>query len=854
MRSRVRGKRFPVDMWRFGSRSITLSVLLGFAWLASAENGGTAEDGGTTQDGGTQVIRFTYWANYMENQYVTKVCEAFERDNPGIKIKREWCVGDYGRKLQLLFITGKAGDILMMDDEYFPTYGVRGYLEDLRPYMLRESDPLERGLAAELRYIETPPEQHDPAFPREYLPTALESFNYRGFQGGLPWDGNICLMFYNKDLFDREGIAYPTKDWTWAEFRELAKRFTKDLDGDGHIDQFGTNMGFDMLGLEPIIWSFGGDLLSPDRSRCTIQEPPGMAACRLIYDMKMVDRSIAWTGQLEGFNTEVQLLTGRVAVVPSMSYMIPALNRVQDGMRWGIMHMPLGPTGLRYSRATWDGISIYAHAAPEKKEIAWRFIKHFLSDESQALLGDMQRGMPVRRSIAMEHYVQAATPADEEIALDAMAYARLTPITPRYQELHDAFNTDLERLTFADVSGVTPEGILPDIEPKVNKVIEKDLAEWTARTTHAAATGVQLSIRAAGAMAVGIVGLVFAAAMLLRPARRSFLRQVDEVRHMLRSKRARIEGLEGIVFASPWLLGLCLFTAFPILFSIILSFSEWDPYEPIDKLRFVGLANFLRAFSSDEVTGDPLVRKALYNSLYYALFAVPLGLCTSLGLALLLNQQIRGISIFRTTFYLPSIISGVATVVLWMYILNPEFGPLNACLRSVNHFFEWTGVLAFIRLPEPKWLGDPFWAKPSMIIMSLWGAGGAGMLIFLAGLQGVPDQLYEVAELDGANRLRKFWNITLPMLTPTIYFNLIMGIIGALKVFMQAFILTNGTGGTEKSLLFYVLHLYTKAFVEYEMGYASALAWILFVIILALTLLIIRSSAAWVYYEGEVKR
>jgi multiple sugar transport system permease protein len=821
-----------------------LALLLGTSVLGYADDGTNPP----------RVVRFTYWANYLENQYVVKVCEAFERANPGITIKREWCVGDYGRKLQLLFITGKAGDILMMDDEYFPTYGVRGYLEDLRPYILRESDDIERGLAAELRYIETPENEREPGAPREYLPTALQSFNYRGFQGGLPWDGNICLMFYNKDLFDQERVPYPSKDWTWEEFRGLAKRFTKDLNGDGYIDQFGTNMGFDMLGLEPIVWSYGGDLLNADRSRCTIQEPPGMAACQLIYDMKMTDRSIAWTGELSGFYTEVQLLTGRVAIVPSMSYMIPALNRVQDAMRWGLAHMPLGPYGQRYTRATWDGISIYRHTTPEKKEVAWRFLKQFLSDESQALVGDMQRGIPVRRSIAWKHFVQPDTPAEEEIALEAMDYARLTPITPRYQELRDAFNTDLERLSFADVSHVTPQEILPGLEPKVNKVLEKELAEWTARTSTAAPVGVQLSVRAASAMAVGIVLALFAASMLFRPARRSFLRQVDEVRHMLRSKRARIEGLEGILFASPWLIGLCLFTAFPILFSIILSFSEWDPYEPIEKLRFIGLGNFLRAFSSDEVTGDPLMRKALYNSLFYAVFAVPLGLSASLGLALLLNQPIRGITIFRTTFYLPSIISGVATVVLWMYILNPAFGPLNAFIRAANNFLDWTGVLAFIDLPEPKWLEDPHWAKPSLILMSLWGAGGAGMLIFLAGLQGVPDQLYEVAELDGAGRARKFWNITLPMLTPTIYFNLIMGIIGALKVFMQAFILTNGTGGTEKSLLFYVLHLYTKAFVEYEMGYASALAWILFVIILALTLLVIRSSAAWVYYEGEVKR
>ncbi|MBI4557024.1 MAG: sugar ABC transporter permease [Candidatus Hydrogenedentes bacterium] len=311
---------------------------------------------------------------------------------------------------------------------------------------------------------------------------------------------------------------------------------------------------------------------------------------------------------------------------------------------------------------------------------------------------------------------------------------------------------------------------------------------------------------------------------------------------------ARSEAIQGVLFASPWMLGLCLFTAFPIGYSVLLSFSDWDPYDPIAHRTFVGLDNYLRA-----LTGDPLVWKALGNTFFYAILAIPLGLCTSLGLALLLNQKLRGITVFRTIFYIPSVVGGVATVVLWMYIFNPVFGPLNGLLRALNNFFDQTGYLAFITVPEPGWFADPAWAKPSLIIMNLWTAGGAGMLIFLAGLQGVPVELYEVAELDGAGRGRKFWNITLPMLTPTIYFNFVMGLIGALQVFMQALVIAGEKGGYDNSLLFYVLYLYRKAFIEYEMGYASALAWILFVIILTLTMAVVRSSRTWVYYEGERK-
>lgn len=821
-------------------------VLSGVVMIPSAASTASAEDTVTT-------VRFAYWANYVENHFIQQVCEGFERDNPGIRIKREWFVGDYGRKLQLVFITEQAADIILMDDELFPTYSVRGYLEDLRPYIMRRSDETERELATELEYLSLPEDQIPPPEERVFLPTALESFNYRGFQGGLPWDGNVQLIFYNKDILDAEGVAYPDEDWTWDDFRAMSKRLTKDLNGDGHADQFGSNITFGFLGFETIIWSFGGDVLNEDRTRSAMDHPYVVEAAQFVYDMKYVDRSIAWLTDMEGFNSEVQLLTGRVALVPSMSYMIPALNRVSpdEAMRWGIAPVPRGPRGDQYTRMTWDGISIYAKTTPEKKEIAWRFLKYFLKPEYQAILGETQRGLPLRRAAAEEHYVNPDTPAMEEIALEATAHARLTPITPRYQELRDAVTSGLERLDYAEATGAKPPETMRLVADKVNLVLTKELADWTAaqaRETGGAARG--SGLKALG-VTTAIVAAFVALAMAFPPVRKSFLREIAHTRHALTSRMGRKEAFDGVLFASPWLIGLVLFQAFPILFSIVLSFCRWDPYQPLDQMQFIGLDNFRRAFSQDPVTGDPLVFKALYNTFYYSFFAVPLGIGTSLGLAILLNQKVRGITIFRTTFYLPTIISGVATAVLWMYIFNPTFGPINTGIRMLNHLFDMTGVLSFINLPQPKWLGDPVWTKPALIIMYVWGAGGAAMLIFLAGLQGVPDQLYEVAELDGAGRFRKFWNITLPMLTPTIYFNLIMGIIGALKVFMQAYILTNGTGGVDKSMLFYVLHLFNKAFVEYEMGYASALAWILFSIILAFTLLVIKSSAVWVYYEGD---
>jgi multiple sugar transport system permease protein len=319
------------------------------------------------------------------------------------------------------------------------------------------------------------------------------------------------------------------------------------------------------------------------------------------------------------------------------------------------------------------------------------------------------------------------------------------------------------------------------------------------------------------------------------------------------------ENLQGYLFASPWFIGFFVFLVFPMVFSVVLSLYQWNGITAFNERNatFVGLGNFERLMD------DELFWKSLWNTAYYAFISVPLNIVTSLFLATLLNAKLRGISLFRTIFYLPNVLAGVATILMWSWLFNPDFGGFNLVLEKVGIVAagQWIidlvpGLAGFLETHDiswpPRWFSSEFWAKPGLIIMSLWAVGGS-MLIYLAGLQGVPAHLYEVAELDGAGRLRKFWNVTLPMLTPTIFFNLVMSIIGSFQVFNQAFLMTNGQGGPNNATLMYVLYLYRKAFQHFEMGYASAMAWVLFAIIMALTLLVLKSSSLWVYYEGEVK-
>lgn len=289
----------------------------------------------------------------------------------------------------------------------------------------------------------------------------------------------------------------------------------------------------------------------------------------------------------------------------------------------------------------------------------------------------------------------------------------------------------------------------------------------------------------------------------------------------------RREALTFYVCISPWLIGVIVFVIGPMIVSLGLSFTSWDLFTPP---RWNGTQNY-----ADLVT-DPLIAQSLRVTLIYTLLYVPTELIGGLLLALLMNQRVRGIAWFRAIFYLPSVLSGVAYVVVWMWLLHPQAGLVNTILN-------WFGI------EGPRWLLDPRTALTALWMMSLWGLGRAGV-IYLAGLQAIPKELHEAASIDGATRLQAFVRVTLPMLSPTILFNLILSVIGTFQTFTSAYVATGGTGSPLNSTLFYVMYLYQQAFVRNNMGYASAMAWLLFIIILLLTLLIVRSMRRWVYYEG----
>jgi len=288
------------------------------------------------------------------------------------------------------------------------------------------------------------------------------------------------------------------------------------------------------------------------------------------------------------------------------------------------------------------------------------------------------------------------------------------------------------------------------------------------------------------------------------------------------------ENLAGWLMALPFVLGLILWTAGPMAYSFYLSFTQWDLLTPV---RWAGLDKYKDVFAAPETW------IALKVTTLYAVTSVPLRIALGLLVAILLNTKIRGLSVWRAIYYLPAVLTGVAVALLWQFIFSADFGVLNY-------------LLSLVGIRGPAWLNSETWALPALVIVSLWGVGG-DMVIYLAALQGVPTELYEAAEVDGAGNLRRFRSITLPMISPAIFFQLVTGIIGALQAFTQSYIMTSG--GPNNATLFFVLHLYRNAFQYLRMGYASCLAWLLFAYIFVLTLFAFRSSALWVYYAGELK-
>jgi len=716
--------------------------------------------------------------------------------------------------------------------------------------------------------------ERDGINPEDFYPACWSEAVYEGRVYAIPYGTDDRALYWNKNLFRAVGLDPERPPQTWAELLDYAVKLTA-YRPDGSFERIGFIPNYGNSWLYLYSWQNGGEFMSPDGQTCTLDNPYTVEALEWMVEVYDALQGAEAIGAFQStFQSEAldPFYTGKVAMKIDGNWVLNLIARYAPDLDFGVAPAPVPTARLRGEGRfqgqppflTWSGgFSLAIPRGARHVEEAWRFIRWMTSLEGWLILNEAQRAYNFSQGRPYVPNMSANRKVDEEIFrrfapeqprlrkglrtfMDLMPVSRFRPVTFVGQRLWDEHVRAFEQ---AIHHKMTPAEALAagrkTVQEEYNKICQQEqypvLAWWK-----------PLSLVAW--LLVGLLTVVGVA--LRRAAGRKLLRR---------------EAWAGWLFAAPWLLGFLIFTAGPILVSILFSFCHYDVLHPA---RYVGLKNYR------DLVADPLVWKTIYNVGFLSLLGMPLGMAAGLALAMLLNAKVRGMAWYRTAFYLPSIVPAVANAILWMWILQPDFGLVNAGYRAtigahvapfvqatvgaletwlahqaeaLPTWLDWLG--GPLRNPwwlhwlveAPKWLASESWSKPALILMGLWGAG-AGMIIWLAGLQGIPQHLYEAAELDGASAWQQFRHVTLPMLTPYIFFNLIIGTIGSLQRFVDVYIMTNG--GPVDSTQVPVLYLFRNAFQYFKMGYASSMAWFLFVIILVLTLIQLKVAPRWVHYEG----
>ncbi len=676
---------------------------------------------------------------------------------------------------------------------------------------------------------------------------------------GIPSDTDNRVLLYNKDILVRNGYtnelgeAQPPR--TWEELEEMAIRMTE-RDEKGRIKTIGFIPNYGNSWLYMYGWQAGGEFLSPDGRRITLNDPPIVEALTFmtrIYEKLGGANSVyAFQSTFQGGDLDPFVL-GKVAMKIDGVWVMSDLAFYGRDLNIAAAPAPMPARELAKGRKPISWLAGWAYAIPStarEKKGAWELIRFLTSQRAMEIMRAsenftaMSQGRPYlprqypqrsQNEWVFKTYVEnnpALEPKFKQamrVYNDLLDNSRFRPVTPVGQKLWNCQIWAMEDAIFGKKS---PQEALDyytaiaqrDLDMVITPPQGVTIRSWT------------WFFWTYGALIVAVIILVYrreTRPVTTTKKSRNFLAglftgESKSDALLLGSKGTyfRSQWRDGILCALPWLIGFIVFTGGPLLFSIVISFCQFDVLNPA---VFTGLRNYIFM-----VHGDELFWKSLYNTIYMVI-GIPLGMAVGLGLAMLLNVKVRGIAVWRTLFYLPSIVPAVASSILWIWIFNPQSGLFNAMLDLVG-------------ISGPNWLQDEATSKWSLILMGLWGAGG-GMIIWLAGLKGISETYYEAAALDGANAWQQFKYITIPMMTPYIFFNLVMGLIGTFQIFTQAFIMTQG--GPVNSTLFFAYHLFNNAFRYMQMGYAAAMAWFLFLIVVILTAFQMKTSKRWVHYEED---
>lgn len=755
-----------------------------------------------------ETIVFWYGATQGERAAYEKMVSDFERANPDIKVNAMLVPMTYiERKLILSIAGGVPPDVVRFYTHIGGELMARGGLESLNDLISRDKFDL-----------------------TDFYKVGLEQNTYAGKLYGVPWILSPNALFYNKALFREVGLDPNKPPKSLDELKAYAMKLTK-RDAKGDLERVGfADFTYNPNNFMWYMWQLGGEMVSQDGHKSAFNSPEGIQA--LIWMKKFLNEEAGSVEDLLSFTSSYKGATqdpfgqGAVAMRIDSPFRIPDLKKYFPDLDYGVAPIPYSMKPI----IEVVGNSLVIPKGSKHREAAWKFVKFAASREQVGNICSVAGRIPARKSAAMSQ--QFYGDPHTRVFVDLIEFGRSVPVVPGWKEVSDTLARNIEL-------GLKGKQSIPATLSISEKSANDILGRANENMNHFPVVPWK-TIGVIGGL--GLLGLLFGSVIFVN-------------RRTTHSRLERREARQFYFFAAPWIIGFVIFTFGATLASLILSMSKWDALSPA---HFVGFRNY-----ADMLFNDPRFYKSLGVTLYYAVFSIPLAIAGGLGVSVLLNQKLFGVKIFRTIYYLPVVISGVATSVLWQYVFNPKTGLLNRIMESTglmtifttwhiipgfaNGQFTWYPMLA----KAPLWLNDPNTALNSFIIMGFWGVGGA-MIVYLAALQGVPEELYEAARMDGASPWQVFINVTLPMLSPAIFYQLIVGTMYALQMFTQAYIMTGG--GPEDSTLFYALYLFKNAFEFMKIGYASAMAWVLFVIVLIITMIHFKGASRWVYYEGAQEK
>ena len=778
-------------------------------------------------------IRLSVWDGDKALETIRSVCQQFEVENPGVKVKIEnYDYTLYHQKMIITYAAGVAPDVVMMDTTHYQFLATRGALKPLNEFFAKS-----------------------PGFDiNEYYKPIVDSYTFHNNIYILPRDiAPIGLVYYNKKMFKEAGLPYPDGTWTWdfkerpelkeKDFLWVCKHFTKQ-DKDGKYVQWGYATGWPQMQADMYALQLGAPVYDnyAEPTKVLANAPKRVEAFQFAADFANklhLGPSDAEAAGALMLTTQQMFVQQKIAMYQNGIWEVPNMRKMMkpgspEFFDWDICLAPAyaGADGNPVRKFTTGGSGYAVMSSTKNPDLAWKLTKFLAGPPGMSAMAKAGIAQPAIRKLALTKGLWLPgpdTPLEEQypknriVTDEAVQYVVFDPSSQYGISVGDRINKGLEVLWRGQVPA---EKLLAE-----NQQIAQDRLDVLRKQENLAPFNWALG----GLFAFGLVcGILF---YVYKPEFGKKLTNLEKG-----------ESLSGYKFLLPWIIGTVVFALGPMILALLMSFADWDIIAPA---RWRGLDNFREAF-----TQDPAFYKSLKITLVYTFFSVGLSIFGSMGLALLLNQKIRGVALYRTLYYIPSITSAVAGALVWMRVFNPDKGLLNLVLYgpdgkwAVGRFLsQW--IMNDVTKPV-DWFGTESTALPALIMMSLWGIGG-GTVIFLAGLQGIPTYYYEAATLDGAGIWKRFRSITFPMLTPTIFFSAITGLIGAFQAFTQAFIISNGTGAPNDATRFYVFHIFSTAFQSARMGYASALGWVLFVMIMIVTLVQMKMSKRWVYYEAEAK-